>query len=67
MKCPSCSNAITSPAMKGFTAGVPLGQKWNCIAFCCPTCQAVLSAQIDPVALKSDIISGVVQALKNTP
>jgi hypothetical protein len=45
-------------------AGVPFGTKWNTIILCCPHCQTAISAQIDPVALKTDIVAEVVKKLK---
>ena len=34
------------------------------IAYSCPSCQAALSVGIDPVALKTDTINGVVTEMK---
>lgn len=37
---------------------------WNYVTYNCPFCFTVLSVGIDPVALKSDTIDGVVEALR---
>lgn len=39
--------------------------RWNCVTYNCPLCFTVLSVGIDPVALKSDTITGVVEALRS--
>lgn len=65
MKCPSCEQNFGAPVMQGFESGVFLGHmKWKCIAFCCPSCHAVLSAQVDPIAIKTDIVNELMQALR---
>jgi hypothetical protein len=35
------------------------GGSWNTILYSCPHCQKVLNVQIDPVALKTDIITAL--------
>lgn len=67
MKCPSCGTSIGTPTMQGVTTGAFMGTQWKCIAFCCPSCDVVLSVQIDPVALKTDTVNAVLQALKAKP
>lgn len=67
MKCGHCSNAIGSTNMSGFTAGVPFGTQWKCIAFTCPHCQAVLGTQIDPIAIKTEIVAEVLRGLSRRP
>jgi hypothetical protein len=69
-KCPGCGNV---PAF-----GVNLqtldinggfgGTKWNGVAYVCPNiqCQTILGVGIDPVALKTDTINGVVKRLRGT-
>lgn len=64
MKCPSCDASPIQPLMEAFNAGVPMGRKWKCVAFVCNRCRAVIGTQVDPVALKTDIINGVVAALR---
>ena len=34
-----------------------MGTPWKCIAFCCPHCNSILSVQIDPIAIKTDIVN----------
>ncbi len=64
MKCPKCEAAFVAPSMRAFTSSVPFGNmKWNCIAFCCPTCETIFSAQIDPIAIKTDTITELKRAL----
>jgi hypothetical protein len=38
------------------------GQQWRTVKYCCPHCQVILSVQIDPVALKTDIVESILAA-----
>jgi hypothetical protein len=61
-KCPSCGNGIAS--LRGSNTDVTFpGGTFKTIVFLCPACTAVLGAQIDPIAVKTDIINGVVEQL----
>lgn len=64
MKCPSCNATPITPTMQAFETGVPLGMKWKCIAFNCPKCKVVLGTQVDPVAIKYDIVQDLLRALR---
>ena len=66
-KCPGCGK------VPGFGVNLQTmningqdGSKWLGVAYVCPNlqCQTILSVGIDPVALKTDTIDGVVNALK---
>lgn len=61
-KCPACGNAVLS--LRGGATDVTFpGGTFKTIVFQCPTCTAVLGAQIDPIALRTDIINGTVERL----
>ena len=61
-KCPACGNAILS--LRGGATDVTFsGGTFKTIVFQCPTCTAVLGAQIDPIALRTDIVNGTVDHL----
>jgi transcription elongation factor Elf1 len=53
-KCPKCSQFVSSATLNDVKIG-----NWNGVSYSCPFCFSVLSIAIDPVALKSDTISGV--------
>ncbi len=64
MKCIACNNSFAKPTMQPFETGPLMGPQWKCIAFCCPSCGAVFSAQVDPVALKTDTVSEILELLR---
>lgn len=39
------------------------GSRFNSVKYSCPSCGNVLNVGVDPVALKSDIVSEILQAL----
>lgn len=59
MKCPSCEKAIASITIKPVDGRVIGGSSYKCVAYNCPLCQAVLSVQIDPVAIKTDLLTKI--------
>jgi hypothetical protein len=62
-KCPKCEALITHVNLTNVSIkGKPT--TWNGLAYCCPSCGSVLSVAIDPIALKSDIVSEVVDELR---
>lgn len=66
-KCPACGKV---PAfgikMQGVDIKGPDGRDWHGVMYVCPNlqCQTILGAGIDPVALKTDTIDGVVKMLR---
>lgn len=61
-KCPACDKPILT--LRGGTTDVTFpGGTFKTIVFQCPSCTAVLGAQIDPIALRTDIINGTVERL----
>lgn len=63
-KCPSCKESITTATVNGLSLDVPGGKSWHGLAYVCPRCSTILGVQMDPIAVKTDTISGVVQALR---
>lgn len=63
-KCPKCEKTILSLSVNGLDGSVFMGTKWKCITLCCPYCSSVLGAQIDPIAIKSDTVSELFDALR---
>lgn len=64
-KCPSCSAVITYVSYNGVEARQSFGSnKLASVAYCCPACDAVLSVQADPVAIKTDTVKALLKALK---
>ena len=57
--CPKCEKPVLRLKINGIDGQVPFGASWKCITLSCPLCNTVLSAQIDPVAIKSDIVNAL--------
>lgn len=67
MKCPHCDKPILQVSIQPVTGSVPFGSQWNCIAFVCALCQNAISMQIDPIAIKTDIVNELMKRLRSTP
>lgn len=65
-KCPKCDNPVQNVTISEVSAGVPFGTKWKAISFNCQSCQTVLSIQIDPIAIKTDIINDLMKKLRGS-
>jgi hypothetical protein len=63
-KCPKCEKSMGSLRIQGCDGNVVGGRSFKVIAICCPFCSTVLSAQIDPIAIKSDIVADIKKLLR---
>lgn len=65
-KCPKCEKMISSVSIEHVDVkeGVIGPASWHGISYLCPYCRSVLSAQIDPIALKADIVSELLDRLQ---
>lgn len=63
-KCPKCENIPTSVRIEPIQGNVSRGNGFHCLSYCCPICNTILGVEIDPIAVKGDIISGVVRELR---
>ena len=57
--CPQCNATISHLNIQEMISSGLLGPQWRTIAFLCPICQKILSIQIDPIAIKTDIINAI--------
>ena len=57
-KCPKCEKPVSSVKAEAISAVVGL-ENWKAVSYCCPWCDTVLSVQIDPVAIKTDILKAL--------
>ncbi len=62
-KCPKCERVLNAIQGGHVTIKVPLGAQFHGISYNCPSCQIILGVQIDPVALKTDIINELLSKL----
>jgi len=65
--CPKCGKIVMHANLGDVTVGQILGQQWHGIKYCCPFCQCILGISIDPVALKTDIVSEILRAFGKHP
>lgn len=66
-KCPKCEKVPAfGVKMEGVDIKGPDRRSWHGVMYVCPnlSCQAILGVGIDPVALKTDTIDGVVAQLR---
>lgn len=58
-KCPKCEKTLTH--LDGQSIDIHVGGKnaWKGATFACPWCKSVLSAGIDPIAMKNDIVNSL--------
>jgi hypothetical protein len=63
--CPKCDKDISivnTYKIEAYPLPSP-GHTWKAVKHCCPFCGCVLGVQIDPVALKADILEVILAAL----
>ena len=57
-QCPKCASPISYVNLETVSVKAR-GASWNGVSYLCPSCNAVLSVEIDPIALKTDIVREV--------
>lgn len=63
-KCPSCNAPILHARFKPIESRQSFGTvKLNSNAHCCPSCDIVLSVEVDPIALMSDTVNKIMKRL----
>lgn len=63
-KCPKCEQYINNVNTESVDVSVNLTPKYLGVSYLCPLCNTVLSVGIDPLALKTDIVSGIAGILR---
>ncbi|HET7845440.1 MAG TPA: hypothetical protein VFL14_14885 [Xanthomonadales bacterium] len=58
-RCPKCDKPIVAVSIEPIDGTAPVGTRFRCLALDCPHCGAVLGAQIDPLAIRNDIVSAL--------
>ncbi len=64
-KCPGCGRGLGHVFGDNVKINTPAGQ-WEGISYKCPSCSCVVGCQIDPIAIKSDIVDEILRALRTT-
>jgi hypothetical protein len=64
----TAKNAVTKVTLEAIEVGAgPLGMgppNYRGVSYLCPSCLSVLSVSIDPISVREEIISGVVDRLR---
>ncbi len=63
-KCPKCEKLVSNVKIEELRVDVGYLPAWKGVSYVCPWCNAIMSIQIDPVALKTDIVNEVVRRMK---
>ncbi len=63
-KCPTCEKTVSRVKIEAIEATAPNTASWNAVSYLCQSCHTVLSVGIDPLALKTDTINGILKGLK---
>ncbi len=64
-KCPHCEKVLMSTNFQAIETKekFKMNNGFRAVAHCCPMCDSVLSVEIDPIAVKSDILGGLKKLL----
>jgi uncharacterized protein with PIN domain len=62
-KCPKCDKTIAHAKAEAIELRVSPKEIYKGVSYLCPACKAVLGVEIDPIALKADIVRMVVERL----
>lgn len=57
--CLKCEASLTYVKIDGIKAHGKGGTKWNCVSYSCPSCGAIISVQMDPIAIKTDTVNEI--------
>jgi len=63
-KCPKCDNVVNAVRIETIEVEQSRMVKWKGASYVCSSCDSVLGISIDLLALKTDIINGVVKSLR---
>ena len=61
--CPHCDAPVGRVTLHEVTASALFANQWRAVTYSCPACQHVLSVQIDPIAIKTDIVDELMRRL----
>lgn len=63
-KCPKCDHPVRRLQGDGVEITVVAGATLRGLTYSCPSCSAVLGCQVDPIAIRTDIINGLLSELR---
>jgi hypothetical protein len=62
-KCPKCEIQVTRILVDEVPIDANYPQNWRGVSYRCPFCDAILGVQIDPIAIKTELLSEKIAAL----
>ena len=62
-KCPACQEIVMMVYGGGLDAKFTSGGTFKAVTYNCPRCNTILGCEIDPIALKADIVNEVLAKL----
>jgi predicted RNA-binding Zn-ribbon protein involved in translation (DUF1610 family) len=62
-KCPSCKNFVVFLYGSGTEVRFEGGDTFRAVTYNCPSCGTILGCQIDPIALRTDIVNLTTEAV----
>ena len=66
-KCGSCGKVVTTTRFNTGTCRAIGGAEYKTVVHSCPFCSAIFSVEIDPLAVRTEIVSQVLKALGKSP
>ena len=62
--CPKCGTIVRTANVNSIEITSPEGRTFKGVSYLCQGCNCVLSVAIDPIALKTDIVSEVLKGVR---
>ena len=62
-KCHKCEALLVNVMVEAMSITEGFTPAWNGASFVCPFCRAILGVGLDPLALKTDIVNEILEAL----
>jgi hypothetical protein len=63
-KCPKCEKVITGVTTEDITMNVTFQPQWKGFTYSCPSCRTILGVEINPLAVKEDIVNALFERLR---
>lgn len=61
--CPKCETNMLRVDCEEINIYVSFNNQWRGLAYTCPTCHTVINIEMDPIALKHDIVMEIKKLL----
>ena len=63
-KCPKCEKLVQRARIDDISLSAGPGQtEWRGNAYVCPSCSTILGCEIDPIAIRTEIVSMILKGL----